>query len=83
MEYLFFASVGMVFHAYFGYPMTLWVLGLFRARAVKRSDNFPFVTFIVTVFNEEKRINDKILNTIALEYPKDRLQIIIASDGFE
>ncbi len=39
------------------------------------------VTLIITAFNEEKRIRKKLENSLALEYPEDKLQILVASDG--
>lgn len=80
-ELIFIGSIFLVFFAYFGYPLTLLVITLIRGRVVCKPSFFPTVTFIVTAYNEEKRIKDKIENTIALEYPRERLQILIASDG--
>lgn len=45
------------------------------------NDNLPTISFIVAAYNEEKIINEKILNDLNLDYPKDKLQIIIVSDG--
>ena len=41
----------------------------------------PDVTIIVTAYNEEKRIKEKLEDILALEYPKEKLQILVASDG--
>ena len=41
----------------------------------------PVTTLIITAYNEEKRIKSKLENSIALDYPHDKLQIIVASDG--
>ena len=81
MEVLFIASVFLVLFAYFGYPVTLILLGMLRGRDVKRATISPPVTLIVTVHNEEKRVRDKLENTLDLDYPRDRLQILVASDG--
>ena len=51
------------------------------SKPVNKKLYYPTVTIIITAYNEEKKIRDKIINTLALEYPKDKLQIIIASDG--
>lgn len=71
----------LVFFAYFGYPMTLLPVGWVRGRDVKRTSVLPSVTFIVTVHNEETRIKGKLENTFNLLYPKNKLQILVASDG--
>lgn len=74
-------SVFFVFHAYLGYPISLFVICLFKSNKNKRAKFIPTVTLIITAYNEEKRIINKIENTLALNYPKDKLQILIASDG--
>src|SRR5882672_703822 len=74
-------SVFLIFFAYLGYPVTLLVAGWVRGRDVKRAAVSPSVTYIVTVHNEEARIGDKLDNTLSLDYPKAKLQILVASDG--
>jgi glycosyltransferase involved in cell wall biosynthesis len=80
-EFLFFGSLFLVFFAYFGYPLTLLVAGWIRGRDVQSAMITPLVTFIVTVHNEERRIKDKLENMLTLDYPKDNLQLLVASDG--
>lgn len=70
-----------VFYAYFGYPISLVLLRVVIRRKVRREPYEPSVTLIITAFNEEKRIREKLENSLALEYAKDKLQILIASDG--
>jgi len=74
-------SIFLIFFAYFGYPVTLLLVGWLRGRDVKRATILPSVTFIVTVHNEKTRIKDKLENTFSLDYPKSELQILVASDG--
>jgi len=80
-EMLLIGSVFLIFFSYFGYPLTLLLVGWVRGKEVKRAEFYPSVTFIVTVHNEEKRIKDKLENTLSLDYPKGKLQILVASDG--
>src|SRR5688572_5827734 len=77
-ELLLVASVFLIVFSYFGYPLSLLVL---RGREIKRAEFYPSVTFIVTVHNEAARISDKLENTLGLDYPRDKLQILVASDG--
>ncbi len=70
-----------VFYAYFGYPLSLLLISIFQHKDVTRSLFLPSVTLIITAYNEEIRIGKKLENTLNLEYPKERLQIIVASDG--
>lgn len=71
--------------SYFIYPLIL--LAIHKTSPSKplteqyNNDKLPHISVIITVHNEEKRIRDKIINTLNSEYPKELLQIIIASDG--
>ena len=81
MEFVFVVSLFLVFHAYFGYPLTLRLLHCFRRNTVTKAPLEPPATLIITACKEERRIRDKLDNTIALDYPRERLQVIVASDG--
>ena len=79
---IFWLSIISIFYTYLGYPLILFIVSLFRQTKVKRDTNYlPSVTLIITVHNEESRIKEKIKNTLELDYPQDRLQIIFASDA--
>jgi len=81
MSFTFLCAAFLVFHAYFGYPISLFLIGLVRQRSVARQDYFPSVSLIITVFNEEKRIREKIENTLSILYPEGKLEILFVSDG--
>jgi len=74
-------SLFMVFFAYFGYPFMLWVKARFRRQNVNKAPFYPDVTLIITAYNEEKRIREKLENTLELDYPREKLQVLVASDG--
>lgn len=80
MQVLFWAAIFFIFYAYLGYPIVLMILALFRNRRVKKGDISPPVSFVITAYNEEKRIREKIENTLKQDYPRDKLEIIVASD---
>lgn len=71
----------MVAYTYIGYPMILWILGRWFPRVVRRGTARPNVALVIVAYNEELRIGAKIRNCLALDYPKDRLEIVVASDG--
>lgn len=77
---IFWVSTGIVVYAYFGYPLLLWVLAHIRSRDVQRADTSPPVTFIITAYNEEGRIQGKLDNTLQLIYPSGKLEVLVASD---
>ncbi|MBI5180235.1 MAG: glycosyltransferase family 2 protein [Nitrospirae bacterium] len=80
IELFFLFSIFFILYAYFGYPLILMAISLFRNQNVKKGDITPMAAFIITAYNEEKRIREKIENTLKQDYPKDKLEIIIASD---
>ncbi len=68
-------------YIYFGYALIIWLLAHLRARPVQSKAVYPPVSFIIPVFNEVEVIEEKIRNCLALDYPRDRLQILVVSDG--
>ena len=79
---LFFAVIVVILYVYAGYPLILFCIGLFRKRRANGAgDRIPSVALIISAHNEERIIRDKIENSLKLDYPKDRLKIVIASDG--
>ncbi|HWF60260.1 MAG TPA: glycosyltransferase family 2 protein [Nitrospira sp.] len=79
-ECLFWLSAAFVFYAYAGYPLVLLLLSAIRDRPVRTAPACLRVSFIITAYNEEKRIHDKLTNTLRLDYPRDRIEIVVASD---
>jgi glycosyltransferase involved in cell wall biosynthesis len=78
---VFWLSVLGIFYAYFGYPLALYAISGIRSREVRPDPGYlPPVTLVITVHNEKKRIESKIKNTLELDYPKDRFEVIFASD---
>ncbi len=65
------------------YPVLIWILARLFPEPVRKSRpaDWPIVSFIIPAHNEEKVIAQKIQNTLALDYPKDCLKILLASDG--
>jgi len=76
------AILGVIVYAYAGYPFVLYCLGFLRRRQIRLDAAYcPRVVFIISAHNEERIIREKIENSLALDYPKDRLRIVVASDG--
>jgi cellulose synthase/poly-beta-1,6-N-acetylglucosamine synthase-like glycosyltransferase len=80
MRLLFWVTVFLVFYAYAGYPLILWALVRRRAQDVARKDIAPTVSIIIAARNEADKIRQKIEHTLALAYPRDRLEVLVASD---
>jgi glycosyltransferase involved in cell wall biosynthesis len=77
---IFWLSVFIIIWTYFGYYIFLKTLAIFRHKAIEKKEYYPFISVIITVFNEEKRISQKIENTFTTTYPHDRMEIIVSSD---
>jgi glycosyltransferase involved in cell wall biosynthesis len=81
LQLIFWVVCFTLFWTYFGYYIFLRVYSIFASKPVKRDDITPSVSLIITAYNEESRIAEKIENSLSLDYPNDRLEIIIVSDG--
>lgn len=80
-QILFWCSLTALFYTYIGYPLLVWVISLIRPKEIKRGQIEPTVTVIITAYNEEKDIRAKLENTLQIDYPKEKLDILVASDG--
>lgn len=78
---LFITSTVVIIYVYFGYPLLILVLARVRPRAVERGELTPSTTVLIAAYNEEMVIERKVRNTLALDYPADRLEILVVSDG--
>lgn len=80
LELLFWLSLFGALYSYFIYPLLL--LALPKKNLHLRSDSpLPFVTLIITAHNEQARIKSKLENTLAIDYPVELREILVASDG--
>ncbi len=79
--WIFWISAGLVVYAFAGYPLALGLLRILFAREVKRGEIEPMVSMLVPAYNEAAVIEAKIENALSLDYPNDKLEIAIASDG--
>jgi cellulose synthase/poly-beta-1,6-N-acetylglucosamine synthase-like glycosyltransferase len=85
MKIVFWFTLGIIFFTYIGYPVILYLLSKIfyqnEKTEVNENHDWPKVSLLIAAYNEEGVIGAKIKNCIALDYPKDLLQILIASDG--
>ena len=77
----FWSAVCLPFYAYLGYPLVLLGLGRVIRRDVRKQPMTPFISLLIPAFNEADVIARKIENSLALDYPADRMEIVVASDG--
>lgn len=81
MKWLFWISVAAVAYAYVGYPLVLWVQARLHSRHIAKSPITPTISIVISVHNEAARLPSKLRNLAALDYPRERCQVVVASDG--
>lgn len=80
VQAIFAVAVAMIGLIYFGYPLLIFFLSRLFASPVRQAEITPSVSFIIAAYNEEKDLAKKIENTLALDYPREKLEVIVASD---
>jgi len=80
-EIFFWVSLATLAYVYVGYPLLVYLVSVLFARPVARGQVEPSLTILITAFNEEKGIREKLENTLKIEYPTEKLEILVASDG--
>jgi len=81
MSLLFFSSALVILYIYLGYPLAVLMASRARPKIVRAAPIEPNVTILIAAFNEEKHIGATIENKLMLEYPQDKIEIIVISDG--
>ncbi|MCL1957937.1 MAG: glycosyltransferase family 2 protein [Fibromonadales bacterium] len=94
MKYIFWPSLILLMQVYILYPLTLRLLSLFLKKSKnnhpadvrqqigsERVSGSDKISIIISAHNEEEIIEQKILNTLALDYPKDKMEIWVGDDG--
>lgn len=82
---VFWASLSVIVYLFVGYPLLIASIGFFRHRPVNarapEDAELPSVTLLVAAHDEEDVIARKLQNCLDVDYPKDRLRVVVASDG--
>ena len=86
IEILFWIGLFIIFYSYLGYGIFLFILvklkrAFGKAEEELPTDFLPQITHVIAAYNEEDFIREKINNSLNLDYPKDKLQVIIVTDG--
>src|SRR5262245_36151611 len=79
-EIVFWISVIAIAYTYLGYPLLLVFISRFWSKPVVQREFLPSVPVIIAAYNEERDLAQKLENTLALDYPKSKLEIIVTSD---
>lgn len=80
-EIIFAAAAFLLFYTYIGYPLLVTLLSFLKPVRVADPDYTPTVSMLIAAHNEEAGIERKLEQTVALDYPPDKLEILVLSDG--
>jgi cellulose synthase/poly-beta-1,6-N-acetylglucosamine synthase-like glycosyltransferase len=78
---LFWGSLGALAWTHAGYPLAMGLLARLRPRPVRKAEQTPSVALVISAHNEEAVIRRRIENALALDYPEEVLEVVVASDG--
>jgi len=81
LEFLFWLMAAILAYVYVGYPLLVYVAARITRATVNKASHQPRVSILIAAYNEAAHIDATIANKLALDYPADRLQIIVVSDG--
>ena len=88
LSVLLWSGLAVVFYTYVGYAPLVWALSRLRRwwhprpdRAVPSDDDLPAVTLLVAAYNETAVLDEKLANTRALNYPREKLTVLFVTDG--
>jgi cellulose synthase/poly-beta-1,6-N-acetylglucosamine synthase-like glycosyltransferase len=80
---LFWSAVFLILYTYIGFPLVTVLRGVLLKRPyqAEQLESFPSVSILISAYNEASSIADKLDNMLALDYPREKLEVVIASDG--
>lgn len=81
LEVIGWAALVLLVWTHVGYPAFAWLWSRVRPRRIAADDVLPRVALVIAAYNEADVIAAKLDNALALDYPRDRLRIIVASDA--
>lgn len=84
-ELMFFACTGLIVYVYALYPLAIWICarlwGRSPATLAAGHAELPAMTLLIAAHNEQSVIGARLENALSLDYPRDKLEIVVASDG--
>jgi len=82
MKYLFWGCLGLIAYTYLIYPALVMAFARLFPRSYQKDDSMrPSVSMLVSAYNEEDVIQQKLENCLQIEYPQDRIEFLLGSDG--
>ena len=80
-EASFWVSIGLLGYTYLGYPLLLGMIALLRRSPEDAIPHLPAVSILIAAHNEEQSIEQTVRNALKLDYPRNKLEVVVISDG--
>lgn len=77
---IFITALLLLLYTYVFYPYIIQLLSFLEKSEVDKMEYFPRVSMVISAYNERDIIEEKILNSLSIDYPADKIQVIVASD---
>jgi poly-beta-1,6-N-acetyl-D-glucosamine synthase len=78
---IFILTISLCFSSYLIYPLVIYLISKTKSLNNRKEDIYPSVSIIIPAYNEARYMESKIQNSLSLEYPQDKIEILIGSDG--
>jgi len=81
LKILFFVSIVLLGYVYVGYPILVFLIAKLKNKKVRKGVFQPYISILIAAYNEESHIEETIRNKLNLNYPREKMEIIVISDG--
>lgn len=85
IKLLYWIAIGLVVYTYAIYPLLLWcgyrLAGIRKKQRVLDNQNLPSITVLIAAYNEADCLEEKLLNTLQIDYPEELFRIWVVTDG--
>lgn len=81
MQIILISSLAILIYTIFGYPIILFILSMLFGKKVNAKEFYPSVSIIISAYNEDNVIKQKLENCLAIDYPREKMEIIVASES--
>ncbi len=81
MRWLLFISIAVIAWRYILYPFSMALFFSLMENPVRKKEIYPFISIFISAYNEEKSIIEKVTHITHLDYPRDKMEIIVGCDG--
>lgn len=82
IEFIFYLLLFGLFYAYFGYPLLMSILMRFKKETrINKKNITPNISLVISAYNEESSIREKLENILSLDYPQEKMEVVVISDA--